>query len=164
MSSQLLVSSLVEFALLFGGQLETPPEQQEPIIASPRNLSESWVGSCLAGEVAFDLSEALMISNRNIDVGNVGERTRARLDGESLIILNGDPDRSSSEIIDVGQLISPNDDIDVSLNFMSLEGRIALYWRETYLNRRYRQGVFSFDGTGNIVLICEGVGGVDRSH
>lgn len=164
MLSPLLVSSLVEFALIFSGQLEVPPERQEPVVVSPQNLSNSWVGSCLAGETAFDLSKALMISNRSIEVENLGDSITARLEGESLMILSGDPDRLSSDIIDIGQLISPNYDIDISLSFMSLEGQVTLYWRETYLNRRYRQGVFSIDSTGNIAPICEGVGGVDRSH
>jgi hypothetical protein len=49
--------------------------------------------------------------------------------------------------------------LDIQLKLVTFEGALALYWRETYLHRTYRQGLFEIQGMRASPL-CEGAGGV----
>lgn len=159
MMSRFLVSYLTGLTLIFGWQFEAPAEMQEPVVVSPRNFSSGRIGSCLDNGVFYDLSKALNISNTDIEILELGDRARAKIEGESIVLTKAISGRFSSEIIDIGHIVSPNEDIDISLSFVLLDEKVSLYWRESYLNRRYRQGIFRIDGAEGIVSVCEGVGG-----
>lgn len=162
MFSHLLVISLALPSL--ANQPSPIPPRQDLVVTESRIRSDSWIGSCVSGGRSFDLSRALMISNRVANIGSASEPVMARVDREAVEIIDGDGASRSRGIVDVSRIASADTDIDISLNFIILDGKISVYWKETYLNRRYRQGVVNLSRDGDVSIICEGVGGVDRSH
>lgn len=49
--------------------------------------------------------------------------------------------------------------LDVLVNFAELDHEDYVYWRESYVNKAYWQGLFKFDGN-DLVAVCSGAGGV----
>jgi len=66
-------------------------------------------------------------------------------------------------VYNVPAIVSKGEDPDLSVHLVLLSGDLAIYWRETFQNRQYRQGVFAIL-EGKLVLICEGIGGISTSH
>ena len=56
-----------------------------------------------------------------------------------------------------------NSDVDIEASFILIEGQVAVYWKETFINRMYKQGIFKIDAD-KLVFFCEGKGGTYTSH
>lgn len=117
------------------------------------------LGSCVGQGGPVELQRVLFAENRSIDI----DQRRLGLERESLWIERiGDPGAGRTRI-EVAYLISPRADIDIKLQFAMVEGRLSLYWRETYQYRLYRQGIFTIVGD-ELIPLCEGEGGIWMSH
>lgn len=116
------------------------------------------LGSCLGDKGIFELRRIMFLTNRTIDIDSAG-KFRVTLDRQKVKIqrLSG-ASGGEVHIVNVGNIISGEPDIVLTLGI--LDNRPVLYWRETFLHRRYRQGVFSIVGQ-SLVLLCQGSGGVD---
>lgn len=73
---------------------------------------------------------------------------------------NIEPD--SERIINIDNLVGDSD-LDVSLTLILLDGEYGVYWRETFQHKKYRQGIYKFEGAG-LVSVCAGEAGIDSSH
>lgn len=125
------------------------------------------IGNCLGPSGAIDLSRVMFLENKSIVIDGPNGPLRASIDGEDLLIteLAGSL-RKREYFNNIGYQVDQNDDLDVELRLASVKGGLAVYWRETYRNRIYRQGLFAIDvdqlfkaGGRELVPLCSGKGG-----
>jgi hypothetical protein len=151
------MSPLLAFVLLVSAGQEQPTRSPDgrTVILPPGAV----LGNCLTSDRRpIDLKTVLFGDNRQIDANG----RRYRLDRQTLAWERiGDPEglRHATRI---GPLVSRDGNIDIRLQFAFVEGRLSLYWRETYEHHSYRQGVFTIVGD-DLVRLCEGEGGFDVS-
>jgi hypothetical protein len=59
----------------------------------------------------------------------------------------------------IADAVDPEKDLDVELKLAYLDGRLVVFWKETYRHRIYRQGLFHIVGE-RVKALCTGRGGV----
>lgn len=116
-------------------------------------------GSCEKNGNSLDLSQALIIENSFAWFGEPSDRIYVEISNETVLI--GRDSRDTVQPFELDENISPQEDIDISINVALWQGKPAVYWRENYQHRLYRQGVFLIE-RGNLVVLCEGLGGVSH--
>jgi hypothetical protein len=86
------------------------------------------------------------------------------LDGESVSLKRVEGESGEGEYVsNIGTEVDDSVDLDVQLKLALYGGRPVIYWKETYLHRMYRQGLFGL-GDWKVAPLCEGTGGLYRSH
>lgn len=124
-------------------------------------------GTCLGPGGAVDLSRVMFLENQSILIDGPDGPLRVSIDGEDLLILQyAGSSREREYFNNIGYQVDPDDDLDVELKLALVKGALAVYWRETYRNRLYRQGLFGIDvnqlfkADGRaLVSLCSGRGG-----
>jgi len=166
---------LFVFPLLLAGSLSA----QEPTIAPSRlpNLIVSSYGNCIAGETAIEIA-AMRTFKEDTFIYNFGsKRTIVLIEGDSLDYFDADEqtDISAENLTKpdeyyffhpveyLASTVSNQERMDISLHFAHLKGETYIYWRETYQNRSYRQGLLSFDGS-EFENYCTGSAGSSTRH
>ena len=149
-------------ALLIAATLGS--KQPQPLIIIPdAELEITRVGSCL-GDREVDLRRVMFLQNSSIDTDGPTGPFRVSLHGETIHI---QPLPSGSErgtyVNNVGYAVDPRADIDLNLKLALVDGKLVLYWKETFQYRAYRQGIFEITRQG-ITEVCQGHGGMSRSH
>ena len=146
-------------AILLAGsfQATSTPAIVQPVEAAPH-------GYCANSEGPIEMDAILLLRNETVQIG---EGLEARLNGESVHI-NEIGQREAFSLFSIATAISPAADIDIRLEFASLNGQLFVYWQETYLHRIYRQGLFRIDAAADwsdrLTPYCEGEGGEWISH
>lgn len=105
----------------------------------------------------------MFLENRSVDFSTPDGQRRLSISGESVII--GDPRRKEAGIYidNIGYKVGKGDDLDVQLTLGLLDNRLVLYWKETFIYRTYKQGLFVVTGE-RIEFLCQGIGGIYKSH
>lgn len=85
------------------------------------------------------------------------EPAQVRLEGENVVVQFDRPSGANTYILEVDSKFRNGPDIDVELSFVLLDGEIVVRWKETFVHRAYRQGLFRVQGSG-IEEICTGTG------
>lgn len=119
----------------------------------------SALGSCLANGSPIDLRRVLFAENRSLDINDRNGVIRLRLDRELLKIERPEDPGRGTLTIPIAYEIDRGSDLDIRIQFAILDGKLMLYWRETFLHQTYRQGLFEISGE-NIIRFCEGRGGI----
>ena len=122
----------------------------------------SPIGSCISTDGPVDLSRLWYLENRSVEVAN--HRVGLGPQSVGITILDATPIRTHH--YDIPWMVSergPVGDPDVELKLVLLDGQLAVYWRETYQHRMYRQGLFRVKGA-YLARWCEGEGGIYTSH
>jgi hypothetical protein len=128
--------------------------------ATSEVLVISLQGSCLTPSgVSVDLDRAMFLENRAIDVQEGNIRRRIRAVGRTFYAETLWDTTPTTYYTDVDTEVSEASPPDIELKLVYVEGTLALYWRETYQHRQYRQGLFHIEGE-HIARWCEGIGGV----
>lgn len=129
------------------------------------DLTYSGVGDCsvTAGE-RVDLRRLWILKDDAIELREGSRFWRIRVNWESVTVetLTGGA-TGEVEMRDIGLDLDEQRDIDIEVRLAVLEGTLVAYWRETYQHRRYRQGLYRFEG-GKFEPWCEGVGGIEAIH
>ena len=104
----------------------------------------------------------MFLDDRPVVFDALGGPFRARVEEQTLLVeaLGENSDRGTYlNRIDyqVGEDGGGNLDLQTQLAFV--EGRLAVFWRETYRNRIYDQGFYGITGQG-VEFICKGRGGI----
>lgn len=142
-----------------------------------------YLGTCQKDKENFYLNEAFFISNNIL---------KMRLD-QGFILIEKSRDSIRIETYDAGgkpvgysrtnissllnNLDKKNHNLDIRLSFVYIGGNLGVYWRETFENRPFKQGIFTFGDKWltrierdlqNVELelkpLCHGSGGVFSSH
>jgi hypothetical protein len=123
------------------------------------------LGSCIGDNGPIELRRALFLENRVLDFVGDGGPMRIALLGQ--IVRISSLSSSGDEHIyrrDIGESISGQESAaDVNLKLALLEGRLVVYWCETYRHRIYRQGLFRVNGM-ELAALCHGRAGSETSH
>lgn len=151
-----MIELLAALTLLWAGD----DEQSRPMQVSPQELWTSPVGACMSSERRNLMLELVPIEGRSINHFN-GSPYTVMLDGERLKTFIDNPHRGRTQRID--QFIERRTDLDLRLYFVQLGERTAIYWKEGYEDRIYRQGVLDLNGE-HLSVLCEGRGGIEISH
>lgn len=139
-----------------------PNQSQELIVAPTRVERFDPVGFCQAGREAVDLHRLDFRNERSLTVEDEHGARVVELAREAVRIEGAD---GETLLNDIGRLVElrPGQDVDIVLSFATVDGRTVVYWRETYQNRSYRQGLMRILRE-RVEPLCEGIGGIDRSH
>jgi hypothetical protein len=134
-----------------------------PTVITPPKVDP--VGDCVgAQDRAVDLRKVMFLENRSLDLERGDETVRVTLRGERVELVKlGARSDGGIYSTNIGDEVEPADDLDVELKLAYVSGEAALYWKETYQHRIYRQGVFRFVGD-RVQKLCEGRGGVNSSN
>ena len=122
----------------------------------------STAGRCeTAGHSFVDMEALVRLPDTEISVADPNKSVSMRIEGEGVLIEWQSRDDGSFERIRIDRLVAAdeNDDPDLQLSFAQTTGGVALYWRETYQHRIYRQGLFRIVGA-RLEQWCQGRGGV----
>lgn len=145
--------------LFFGMILfQGPALAEEQDFLRDQEFEFSRRGTCQANELSVPMERVYLLEKRQ-EVSPNG--TRYVLSGERVKIQPLDADAAYFYKVDL--MISPSEDLDLSLDLAIYSGEFFIYWRQTYQDRIYRQGLLRWD---NSILkpYCEGLGGVKTSH
>lgn len=145
--------------------------QPTPVTAGPPGsgvaLRLEVTGSCEGGGGSVDMRRVMFLENRTLVIDGATGPLQIEVDGEDFAIEEigeGSGRRTYAERVDA--MVEPDEDLDIELKLALVDGRLALYWRETYQNRFYRQGLLAIEGRAffnpedrGLRPQCEGRGG-----
>lgn len=137
--------------------MPSSPQSRETPVLSIYEYSIG-LGDCKNAEISVDLHGMMIISNQRVPVDATHESTYAEIQRDNIRILNTIHD-GSALTVSVSDFINLGEDLDISLDFVYVDRELYVFWRETFINREYKQGLVEFDGDGNLKEICRGVGG-----
>ena len=134
---------------------------------TPPQINLISTGSCESSAGRIDMQRVMFLENRTLDVDGGTGPLRLRLDGETFYSDEiGEHSRHRTYFDKIDALIRPDQDLDIDLKFAFVNGRLMLYWRETYQHRFYRHGLVSLEGRAlfgdenqGMTILCEGRGG-----
>jgi hypothetical protein len=140
---------------------------QDSIFSMDDRRALKGLGSCVGACGRVDLDRVMFLANKAILIDGPTGPLRVSLEREDLLIKElGGSSPQREYFNNVGYQVDQDDDLDVELKLARVDGKLAVYWRETYKNRIYRQGLFAIDleqlfrATDKVLTpICHGRGG-----
>jgi hypothetical protein len=115
------------------------------------------LGSCRSNSEYINLGRVMFLKNEVIDLKDTNGLVRVALDRQKVRMQRVKLGVvQETVIVNVGNIISGDPDIILTLGM--LDDQPVLYWKETFLHRSYRQGVFKILGQ-SLVPLCQGMGG-----
>ena len=158
-------------ALLYAAQAApaAAPAKSRPVtMVNSREIRlEGPAGDCVARDGRrIDMDRVMFLDDRPVVFDAPGGPFRARVEEQMLLVeaIGESSDRSTYyNRIDyqVGEDGGGNLDLQIQLAFV--EGRLAVFWRETYRNRIYDQGLYAVGGQ-DVEFVCKGRGGRRVEH
>ena len=158
--------NLIVLALLLSGPVEPSPE---PRILSPEAQLRTidTIGSCEGSGGSIDLRRVMFLENRSIVIDGSQGPLRISVERDDFLVEEiGEGSQHRQYYNDIGNEVDESGELDIELKLASVEGRLVLYWKETFQNRIYRQGIFSINPSGfflateeSLTPLCEGRGG-----
>ncbi|HMG48123.1 MAG TPA: hypothetical protein VK614_11760 [Allosphingosinicella sp.] len=150
------MNNFILVAMLLGAQTPATPGV---IMTDELRPAADPIGTCERNGRSFDLHRMMVLEDRPVDFDGPDGPLRVSIRGENILFEEVGPNaRHGHYYTDVDYEIEPRDDLDIELKLAYFEGRLVLYWRETFQNRIYRQGLFSITGH-EITALCSGQGG-----
>jgi hypothetical protein len=130
-------------------------------------LSLDATETCDGSGGSIDMDRVMYLENRMLNVEGGTGPLHLWLDDETFYSEEtGEHSRHRTYIDRIDSVVQQGADVDIDLKFALVNGRLMLYWRETYRHRFYRQGLLALEGRAlfgderrGIVPICEGRGG-----
>jgi hypothetical protein len=105
------------------------------------------------------MHRVMFLENQSIDIESENPPIRVSIRGENFFAEElGNNSRSRHFFESIDSIVDSTADLDIELKLAYFEGSLVLYWKETFHNRIYRQGLFSIIGH-EVRRLCEGHGG-----
>lgn len=142
--------------LLSGCAGAAAPARAQPIVAAEQ-LELDGVGYCVGGAGPIDLRDVLFLQNRAVDRG---ER-RISIEYDQVLIATHAGEQRRTYYFDLNTMIDETEPPDIDLTLVLVDGELAVYWRETFQHRMYRQGIYAINDL-RLEALCDGVGGMTR--
>lgn len=138
----------------------------EPItVASvgPEDINLNSEGACRSKDgQSFDMRNLRHISNESIKMPVNDSEFILSINSDILIVVEVGLE-DVRHIFNIKYSASEGEKLDVIVTFAELDHEDFVYWKESYVNRIYRHGLFKFDGD-DLVPVCSGSGGIEVSH
>lgn len=113
-------------------------------------------GSCVTRDgVEIDMRDLEFFVGDQIVMETKSGRMYASINGDQFVMSRDREGKDIVGVIDVPFAIEKKDRLDISLSLVELENKHYLYWKETFLNRRARQGLFEYS-PDKLSKYCEG--------
>ena len=141
--------------------VEMGQSTEQRLIVPPAQVL-SALGGCGSGADTLDLQWALWIRNSQVRIMRNGGPTYLRIVRDTVSV-SLEEDFGRRELISIPEFLHENGvpgarGLDVQLEFVVINSKVALFWRETYRNRFYQQGLIDLTEQG-LSLRCTGSGG-----
>jgi hypothetical protein len=145
--------------------VQVSPVTAVPQMPPPLLLDTSEVCEGSAGRI--DMARVMFLENRTLNIDGATGPLQLRLEGETFHSEElGERSRHRAYSNWIGTMVQPGADLDIDLKLALLNGRLLLYWRETYQHRFWRYGLITLEGRalfGDDAVamhpLCEGRGG-----
>lgn len=140
----------------------------EPLILSLALLNQHFSpvqpeslgpGFCEADSGNIDLHRVYFLDGNEVEWGDSDALRLFELDNRNVYIVHDQEEIA----IPLTLVRNINEDMDIVARFSFFDGRLYVYWRETYLNRQFQQGLIHVDGL-DLVEFCYGTGGIVSAH
>ena len=129
-----------------------------PVATSRLRSPQILLGYCAGTRGSWDPAKLLIVENQSMPLPR--SMIVAEMNGESVIYRH--LPENNLTIFDIDALADPNADLDIIIRLALYDGNAAIYWKETYQHRSYRQGIILLGDRPQV--FCEGRGGADSSH
>jgi hypothetical protein len=121
------------------------------------------IGDCDAGSRSINLRRLLFLADREVEIDGPHGPILVSVEGEYLYIYRaGQTPREALFGTNIGSEAEPRRNLDIELRLAVFDGRLVVYWKETFQHRIYEQGIYRIDGE-EITFLCKGRGGVTTS-
>ncbi|MFC7498377.1 hypothetical protein ACFQRC_03980 [Enterovirga sp. GCM10030262] len=150
--------------LLLVQATERAPAASPMLIVPDAEFAVS-IGHCSAADRSFDMDRVWFLEDRAAHIDSPTGLLRMSIDRDNLVIeeMRGNS-MGTKHISNIGHMLAEGGiKPDLRLKLGVLDRDLVVYWRETYENRVYRQGLLSVEGKEPVPL-CEGKGGLNYSH
>lgn len=140
-------------------------KNEESVVAGFRAGNSLLLGFCKSGKKFIDMEGVIFIKNESIKYRYSNKFIFLKINGESIKIsesIDSKAEPDSEKIIQVDRLLDKGD-LDVNLTLILLNGEYGIYWRETFQHKKYRQGIYKYEGA-RLVSVCVGEAGINSSH
>lgn len=153
--------------LIIAALLSTQPEHRSVVRVTPVTVIDASdvpaldpIGTCEGGGRSYDLRRMLRLQNRSIDIDGPNGVLRVSIEKEMVNIQSVERSRARDVYgTNIGYQVRPDRDLDVELTLGYLNSELVLYWKETFQNRIYEQGIFRINRE-RIEFLCSGRGGI----
>ncbi|MCE3252336.1 MAG: hypothetical protein K0Q67_1346 [Cellvibrio sp.] len=111
------------------------------------------------------MEDVIFIKNESIKYRHENKFIFLKINDENIKIsetIDSKIDPDSEKIVQIDSLIGDNDP-DINLTLILLDGEYGVYWRETFQHKKYRQGIYKYEGN-SLVSVCAGEAGIESSH
>lgn len=134
-------------------------------VVSVDDFELSAIGSCEGREGSIEMQKLWLLQNKEVEIETPDGPRTVTVDREKLSITEvRDDDSTLKRIWQIDEMLTDEDEwLDLQLSLGVLQGALVVYWRETFQNRMYKQGLFRVAGS-ELVPLCEGQGGINVSH
>ena len=137
------------------------------VIPIEQVAASSTLGTCVGSAGEIDFQRIMFLENTSLVIDGSSGSVRISIDGESLIATEIATTSEGREYFsNIDSLVDPNDDLDLLLKLAYSDKGLLVYWRETFRNRIYRQGLLRVNPTEffrsantGLTKLCEGRGG-----
>jgi hypothetical protein len=152
-------------ALVLSQLTVVSPVTSVPTIPPPTSLDSTEM--CVGSGGRINMDRVMILENRTLVVDGGTGPLRLRLEGETFYSDEvGEHSRHRTYSNWIGTFVQPGAELDIDLKLALLNGRLLLYWRETYQHRFWRFGLITIEGRalfGEDAIamrpLCEGMGG-----
>lgn len=124
--------------------------QLTPVGAVPTTLPPTrldGVVGCEGRDGRVDMARVMILENRTLIVDGGTGPLRLRLNGETFYSEEmGENSRHRTYLNRIDTLVQPGEGLDIDLKLAVLNGRLLLYWRETYQHQFWRYGLIAIEG------------------
>lgn len=126
-------------------------------------------GSCKSETVNLSLNNVYFLKDKSLIEPIVDGYKILEINGDNFDVAYYSKDGKFKQLkfdniaLDVAANNKNNSDVDIEASFVLLDGQVAVYWKETFINRPYKHGIFKVDND-KLVFYCEGKGGIYKSH
>ncbi len=126
-------------------------------------LTPYYAGTCLYPDGEIYLNEVLFVENRIVKKRSTDSYTLTKLVKDSVEIekVSNRGQTLSDVRLNVRDAVLERNnlqDIKIELQFIVLDGEVAIYWKDASATNKYRQGVFKLRD-GRLECYCQGKGG-----
>jgi hypothetical protein len=131
--------------------------------------SPYYSGTCIGKSEDVYLNEALFVQNPIVKIRTESGFELLRFIRVELEVRRFD---SNGKLLDSYKINLRNEvlnlnrklkNVDIDLSFIWIQNELGVYWRETYQQRPYLQGVFRIAGK-SLVSLCQGSGGFETNE
>ena len=158
---------LLFLVLLLESALASPLPRQGSSLSAEELRGGAEAGTCRGRTVDVDMRRIMLLENTALIIDGPGGPLEVSLERENVIVTELAPKSEGREFFSsVDHMVSPGEDLDLELKLAHDGRRLLVFWRETFKNRIYRQGLlevnsselFKPSGMG-LTALCEGRGG-----